>query len=302
MYNEQIKQQFMEERSSERVVDPHYFSRLFRKTEPYEEKLGKDVSCFTVEEIENMYKTLDYRSLSSLCVDNSTLYIYGNWCLERMMVPDAQNHFVEFGRSRLIGLVNVNQVAASIVRYEDVKKWTIQLRNPSDAFIIYGLFHGIAGKNFCEFWSMSIHDIDPDAREINLCERGKKKYPLDLCELGILSAETFEYYTANQVRKLTETDMVMKDQLWAVEDPGDFRKGRRIYHRILRSLKYLGLQGRVTAKTILDSGCLHMIATKSEEFGIDATEYINTHEEDIAYYYDGFNRNLFIGQYGDLLS
>lgn len=305
MYNEEIKKQYIEDKTNETVVDPYYLPNLFKRTEEHEEKLGKDISAFTTQEIENLYKTMDYRSLPMLCVDNSGLTNYANWCLERMMIPDLQNHFMEFSRSRLMELLNKNQILESLVDYDTMKSWVRALPNPSDGFVLYALFYGIYGHNYKEIWSLTRNDIDLEANTIRLFGRGIKVYPHDLCILAVTAAETEEYVSMtnnnSQIRKYAESDKVIKDTLGAMDEPDDFRRGRRVYHKILRSIDYLGKKGKIKGRQIIDSGCFHMIRIEAERLGIGEVEYVNTHLAQLKDYYEYFDKNSFLSQYNGLL-
>ena len=60
MYQNEMKEGFIEDYVRSRVVARTSLYSLFRKVETYENKLGKDCGQFTKEEIINMY--VDFKS------------------------------------------------------------------------------------------------------------------------------------------------------------------------------------------------------------------------------------------------
>lgn len=60
MYQNEMKEGFIEDYVRSRVVARTSLYSLFRKVKPYENKLGKDCSQFIKEEIINMY--VDFKS------------------------------------------------------------------------------------------------------------------------------------------------------------------------------------------------------------------------------------------------
>ena len=76
MYNQDIKERYIREKSITTVMPEGYLGRMFQKTMPFEKALGKDVCNFSNSEIINLYKTWNLGSLTSLYVYNNTLQVY----------------------------------------------------------------------------------------------------------------------------------------------------------------------------------------------------------------------------------
>ena len=306
MYNEDIKARYINEKSEQVNIGPHYFPSLFRRTEPYEVELGKDISNFTSAEIENFFKTEDYVSLGSIAVDGSQLARYTDWCMGNLTVADSQNHFLEFSRTRLATFLNKNRVNASIITRQTVLRWVSELDNPSDAFLIYALFCGIAGDNFSDIWKLKATDIDIDDRKIFIHSIGEKlEYPIVLCELAKESAETETYRTMTrdmaQVRRFAQSDLVIKNALNSKDFVDDFRQGRRIYTKLVRIYQFFGVDDVMTARSLIDSGMINMVKDGAATYGISATEYLRKGKEEIGRYYGDYQPAAIIEKYGDIL-
>ena len=95
MYNDTIKTRYIQEKSSTTNMPNGYLARMFNKTDSFESKLDKDISNFTVYEIEDLYKTLNIKSVEYLTVLHSHLSLYTQWCMQQNLVLDCQNHFAE---------------------------------------------------------------------------------------------------------------------------------------------------------------------------------------------------------------
>ena len=63
MYNEDLKKRYIDKKESEVVLAPNFLKNTFTKTEPFEEKLNKDVSSWTRKEIDftNNNKSSSYK-------------------------------------------------------------------------------------------------------------------------------------------------------------------------------------------------------------------------------------------------
>ena len=82
MYNKAQKEAFMKEYLKSKVVAKTSLYAVFRKTEPFEEKLKKDASQFTREEILNMFAQFRAKSVNSLL--NYAIILKHYSCVARM--------------------------------------------------------------------------------------------------------------------------------------------------------------------------------------------------------------------------
>ena len=307
MYNEEIKLRYIEEKESTTNMPAGYLTRQFNKAESFEERLGKDISSFTVYEIEDFYKTLNMTSVESLTVLNSHLSLYTQWCLQQNLVPDCQNHFAEMVSSSLVEYINTFALKKSIITRETLYEWIEELVNPSDKFIMLALFEGIEGENYCELFSLKMSDFD--GNKVKLCTGRELTVSSKLIALAEEANETLRYYTiaSNGERSfpLLDEDIIIKNYPNCKSDE-PYQKGKRIYGRVKRNFESIGIDKYMKPRSLFDSGKIDYINTRSKELEISAKEFIYTPEyaEEVKYRF-GYDlqrlRVSFIKKYGDYL-
>ena len=288
-YNEETKKRYLEKTNKDNSM-----TWIFNKTAAFEEKYSKDASSFSVEQIENMLKTISYDTIGT--VKNFTSYLrgYTDWCIGEGLVPDSQNHYTEINLKDAKNYANIKSISNSLVTREEVMSWCIGMRNPMDKFIVLGLFEGIGGKNYREFTGLVGSDINVDTCEINIPSRGIRKFSLSLCEYGKEASETNEYYytsgAAERIMKLEPSDIVVKDYPNTKDDVSEFRRGRRIYAKLKRALQYVGHEEYKTGKRLQISGIFNMAKERGEELGIGIREYLKNHADEVEYQYGSLFR------------
>lgn len=276
MYNEEIKKRYIIEKESTTCTPKDYLSRQFNKIEEFEIRLNKDISCFTVYEIVDLYKTLNFASIESLTVLNSHFALYTDWCLRQNMVPDCQNHFMEITPDVVRSCVNTIALKKSIVTRETLYKWFNELQNPSDAFIMLALFEGIKGKEFCEIVNLKMSDFS--GNKVKLCTGRELIVSDKLVELAKKTDETLEYYAVKagslKTYRLEDEGYIIKNFHNCESAVSDFQRGRRIYTKLIRSFEYLGVAEWMKPNSLVESGKIEYINTRSKELGITGKEFI----------------------------
>lgn len=276
LFNEELKLQYIEEKSQEVVVSDYYLMTRFRDVAKYEKELNKDISNFTFYEINEFYKMLNSTSLDSLFVMNSHFSMYTQWCLQKNLVIDNQNHFLECTRDVLSNCLNKTLLNMSIVSKETVLKWVNELPNPKDQFILLGLFEGLKGKDFCELSKLRKEDIKGNIA--TLCTGRKIKLSDTLLKIIDDCISEDKYYSISghgtKTMPLVDRGYIVKDYPNARTDVSDFQVGRKIYTGISRILNYFDMSAYMTANSIVDSGKIHMIKERSKELGMKNKYYI----------------------------
>lgn len=304
-YNSELKIQYIEEKSKEVIISNNYLECQFNKTSKMEEELDKDLSNFTVYEIVEYYKMLNISSFDTLFVMNSQFSMYTQWCLQKSLVKDNQNHFLEMTLEYLKDCLNKALVNMKIVSRDTILNWIDQLPNPKDQFVLLGLFEGLKGKDFCELSKLRPEDIKSNIamlcteREIELSDR----------LLKIISDCVVEdkYYSISgngtKVMPLVDKGFVIKDYPNARGDVSDFQLGRKIYNSITRILNYFDVLNFMTANSIAESGKLHMIKERAKELGLSCKDYIysNYIEEVEKKFNSKIVRSIFWLKYEDYL-
>lgn len=304
-YNPELKIQYIEEKSKEVIISNNYLECQFNKTSKMEEELDKDLSNFTVYEIVEYYKMLNISSFDTLFVMNSQFSMYTQWCLQKSLVKDNQNHFLEMTLEHLKDCLNKALVNMKIVSRDTILNWVDQLPNPKDQFVLLGLFEGLKGKDFCELSKLRPEDIKGNIatlcteREIELSDR----------LLKIISDCVVEdkYYSISgngtKVMPLVDKGFIIKDYPNARGDVSDFQLGRKIYNSITRILNYFDVLNFMTANSIAESGKLHMIKERAKELSLSCKDYIysNYIEEVEKKFNSKIVRSIFWLKYEDYL-
>lgn len=160
MYNANDKNNYIEYKKNTAVLPQNYLIRLFDRTCEYESRYGKDVSNFSVDQIIDMYKSMNIFQIETLTNINSQLGNYTQWCLENSLVNDSQNHYSEFSYASLRPYVNVSHVANGIITKKEFLSYLRKLSNASDKFILLCIFEGIRGVDYSEVRQIKIEDFN----------------------------------------------------------------------------------------------------------------------------------------------
>ena len=279
MYNEEVKKRYIVEKESTTLTPKDFLSRYFEKVQEFEMRFNKDVSCFTMYEIVDFYKTLNTASINSLTVLNSHFSLYTDWCLKQNMVPDCQNHFSEITHDILLTCINTMAMKKSIVTRETLYAWLGELLNASDAFIMLALFEGIRGVEFCEIANLKMSDFS--GNKVRLCTGRELTVSNKLVEIAKDSNDTLTYYPivdeSERKLKFRDEDLIVKN-FCNVKDTNDtYVIGRRIYRRLMRNFAYLGIEDWMKASSLIESGKIDFINRRSQELGMTGKEIGRAH-------------------------
>lgn len=307
MYNKEIKQRYIEEKERTTSTPEKYLSRQFDRTEEYELRLDKDLSCFIKQEILDMYKTFNFEAFETLDVMNSHFSLYTQWCLQQNLVPDCQDHFLEIKANDLLSCINMAALKKSIVSLETLRGWLKQLPNPSDRFIMLALFEGIGGQNFCELVNLKWDDFNGNT--VTLCTGRTLTVSDELVELAKKSNYTLIYRgVGSAIDKevfFKNEDLIIKNYPNCQDGTDEYQQGRRIYRRLLRNFAVLEVDKWMKPNSLAESGKIHFINKMSKELDMTAKELLySDHVEELMYRF-GYNfkrlRVSFMRKYGDYL-
>ena len=276
LYNPELKIQYIEEKSQEVIISNNYLECQFNKSFKLENELDKDISNFTVYEITEYYKMLNASSFDTLFVMNSQFSMYTQWCLQKNLVKDNQNHFLEMTLEHLKECLNKALFNMKFVNRETVENWVDLLPNPKDQFILLGLFEGLKGKDFCELSKLRPEYIKGNVatlctgREIELSDKLLKVISDCIVE------DTYYSISGQGIKTMPLLDkgFIIKDYPNARGDVSDFQLGRKIYNNVTRILNYFDVGDFMSANSISESGKLHMIKERSKELNMSCKDYI----------------------------
>ena len=290
MYNEERKRRYIAIKEDAVTLPYRSLSLLFEKTEPFEEKNGKDVCEWTTKEIIEYYKYLDSYSLSSLIVTNSHFTQYTNWCLIETLVPDGQNHYQEIRPDMLNACVNKKFLDSMIIPRENLVVMIDELPNYTDRFMILAFFEGICGIRYTEMTHAKITDIHGDM--ISLCSGRKIPISSKLKDISMLATEEESYQTYGiSGRSIKYSDFNASDVIFKLAKknrPGDDDSAMTqiVCRRFTKAKEYLGMQDRMTIKNMMLSGKIHFINEIMKRENIPIEEVIIKYKDEINFRYD----------------
>jgi len=276
MYNTEVKARYIAERNETTVLPYNFLNRIFSKSETFEEQLGKDLYDFTFYEIENFYKTLNVGAIDYLYVLNNAYSLYVQWCLQENLVADCQNHFLEFSKEKLMDYVNKITSARRIVSRKQVISWCEELPNSSDQFVLLGTFEGLYNPNYSDFRHAKMEDISGNT--IYLYSDRRIQISDKLIEYAKDCNEAMEYYsitnTMSKKMSFKPAPTIIKEYPNIREDVDEHQKGIRIYNKLVRSFKYLGIYDWMKANALIESGMIDMINERAKQLKMTGKEYL----------------------------
>lgn len=290
MYNEERKRRYIKIKEDAVTLPYRSLELLFEKTEPFEEKNGKDVCEWTTSEIMEFYKYIDAYSFSSLVVRNSNLTQYTNWCLTETLVPDGQNHYQEIRPDMLESCVNKEFLSKLIISREDLVRVIDELPNYTDRYMMLAFFEGICGIRYSEMTSLKIDDISGNkatlrsGRVLTISDKLK-----EIAEFAAAEESYQTYGPAGKVVKYSDLNSsgaifkVIKKNRPIADDSSMVQV---VCRRFVKALDYLGLPKRMTIKNLMVSGKLNFIKCIMEREGKTVEEVIVDNRDEINARYD----------------
>lgn len=285
MYNEERKKRYIKIKEDAVTLPYRSLELLFEKTEPFEEKNGRDVCEWTTQEIMEYYKYRDAYSLSSLVVCNSNLTQYTNWCLTETLVPDGQNHYQEIRPDMLESCVNKEFLSKLIISREDIVRIIDELLNYTDRYMMLAFFEGICGIRYSEMVNATIDDIDGDV--ISLCSGRVIPISDKLKEIAEFAVAEESYQTYGPSGKCIKySDLNPSGAIFKVVKKNrpiadDSSMVQIVCRRFVKALDYLGLPKRMTIKNMILSGKINFIKEIMEREGKSIEEVIVDNRDEI---------------------
>lgn len=275
MYQKEMKEGFIQDYMRSRVVAQTSLYSLFRKVEPYEQKLQKDCSEFSVEEITQMYKEFGARSHNVLLNYNVILKAYCAWKkYYHGLAIDAAYENITTDITRQL----IPDDAKRVLSREEVTEIEDQLYNWTDKAIVEALFEGLSGNSMRDLTGVELRMINtkdkqltlPDGRVFDLTDR--------LCELLIKACKEEEYVCYGdtlRVKKLIGKNKIYKERDNAHAADSDDKFFRWTYRRMISYRKFVGIEG-LTMKNLQTAGMVHYLKLGMKSTGLGLKEFLLT--------------------------
>jgi hypothetical protein len=286
MYQNEMKEGFIKDYMRSRVVAKTSLYSLFRKVEPYEEKLGKDCNRFTKEEVLEMYKAFGAKSVYVLLNYNTILKAYCAWI---KYYHKLKNEIVyeEINTDMVKPLVA--ESANKTLSREEITEIEDQLYNWTDKAIVECLWEGLSGNSMRDLVGLEESMINhkkkqlhlPDGRVFDLTDR--------LYDLLIKAFDEEEYLCYGEslrIKKLIGKGRMYKERDNAHAMDSDDKFFRWIYRKVQNFRKHDGVE-EMTMKNISTSGMTYYLRKGMESTGLGLKEFLLT--EDGANLMDKYN-------------
>lgn len=278
LYNEELKERYLTEKSERVAVPSDYLRYQFNQTGEMEVELNKDLSNWTAYEIIDFYKIMNFTSFEVLYCLNSYFSMYCQFCLENSLVKDNQNHFLEITKDIISSCLNKAIIDKKIVTRKTVLKWIDDLPNPKDKFILLSLFEFGKSKDFKNIVYAKKQDMNynnktltlEDGRVVNISD--KLIDIIEQCE----SEDTYYSITGKgaKIMPLIDYGYIVKNYPNANINATDYQKGRNIYISCARIFDYVGVGEWMSPNAIAESGKLFMLKERSSQLGITPMQYL----------------------------
>lgn len=308
MYNEGVKNAFIEKAKAENLTDVLKQKHIFNKTERFEEKLQKDIALFNKNELSDMYTELD-GALSTLLHLQTFLRKYAKYYSNIFFVYCPVFDMTQKEAEIAYNQREKKKVDKNVFPVRDFLKKVDELKNPSDKFLMYGLFQGIRGVSNCELAFSTMEDCDFIEKKIwlprldgdTIIEKGRLyKADQKLFDYAIKASKTYTFYTYEKNRE-QRIDLISDRIIKMRADSGipssevAMSGKTRIDKRIRILLKHMDLND-YSGLDIYKFGLAYHIKKISLEYGIsDILDVFETEEyKKIQQQYDltDNNRNV----------
>lgn len=270
-----MKEGFIESYLRSRIIQKTSLYGLFRKIEPYEEKLNKDVSEFTKKEALGMYKWIKSRSIYTLMNDNTILKNYYAW---RKYYHGMENESVYENITIEDLLPCVDKKASKLLSREEIIEIEDQLLNYTDSAIVQCLFEGISGYSMRDITDLNIDMLDkknnclifPDGRIFDISKR-----LCDLLEKAFLEDIYICYGETLRTKHLTGRGKLFKERDNVYAADSDDKRFRAVYRKIQVIRDHVGIK-ELTMKGIAASGMAYYLKKSLAENGMGLKEFLQT--------------------------
>jgi hypothetical protein len=273
MYQSEIKESFIKDYMRSRIVAKTSLYSLFRKTEKYEERFKKDCCQFTPNEVFEMYKEFEAKSVFVLLNYNVILKAYCAW---QKYYNGLDTEIVYDGITRQ--MLNPLIPKREILSRDDVTDIEDQLYNWTDKAIIEALFEGLSGNSMRDLVSVDEDMVDhknkrlifPDGRVFDLTDR---LYAL-LME-SFRETEYLCYGHTMRIKKLIGTGRLYKERDNAHATDSDDKYFRWVYRKVQNARKHVGIND-LTMKNLATAGLIYYLRKGMDETGLGLKPFLLT--------------------------
>lgn len=275
MYENEMKEGFIKDYMRSRVVAKTSLYGLFRKVEPYEEKLGKDCSQFTKEEILEIFKKFKAKSVYVLLNYNTILKAYCAW---RKYYHGLENDIAYESITTEMLKPLIPEDANKVLSREEVTEIEDQLYNWTDKAICEALFEGLSGNSMRDLIGIESNMIDHKAKQLHLPDGRIFDLTDRLYDFLIKAFEETEYVCYGEsmrVKKLFGSGKLYKERDNAHAMDSDDKFFRWVYRKVQNFRDHVGIHG-LTMKNLQTAGMCHYLRQGMKQTGLELKPFLLT--------------------------
>lgn len=267
MYNFKRKIRYIQWKTNNTIVPQGGLERLFKKTENYERRNGKDICNFVEGEIISFYKMINTRSIGTITNLNSQLAQYTDWCLSQGLVTDGQNHFRMVKRKDFEKCLNVAAIQKLIITRKDLLEAIEPLINPRDKFLILYFFEVGTRKAKDELPFLTSDKIE--GKTLHLKDRDVIMSD-ELLSFANQAVEETRIYPYGDRGRIESYAVESSDIIIKVRDSAMNRipSAHRYYTIFTKAMNYIDL-GMYKPKEIEYMGRISMLESLGKQNGLD---------------------------------
>lgn len=279
MFNENIKQQFIEFYLSNKEISRTAVENVFDNSEKLEELAdngkGKDICNFTRPEIEEYFICLRAKSKERISVTNSILKEYKMWANEVTGICyDDTPYFDTYSVEDFKRFISKSVLENKYIGEETLKSYINEIYNPCDQLLLELLYTGVKGKQLSEIIDLHVNQIDGNV--LNLSSGRKLEVDSSIIELIYETNNTYVYYTYGEKSKKFELigDNVFKGTRGVRSD-----SMASIYHRYTSKMvvfQKMFENPELAINRIGLSGMLNALLKGSEQLNMTLAEFVST--------------------------
>lgn len=275
MYESEMKESFIQDYIKSRVVAVTSLYGLFRKIEPFEERLQKDCCHFTLEEVLDMYEQFKAKSVHVVLNYNVILKAYCAW---RKYYHELDGHIAyEDVTAEMVKKI-IPKVATKTISRDEITEIEEQLYNWTDKAIVECLWEGLSGNSMKDLTGITEDMIDHERMLLHL--PGDKVFELTnrLYYLLLKAFDETEYITYGQtmkVKSLVGSGQIYKERDNAHAKNSDDKYFRWVYRKVQNYRKHVGIPS-LTMKNISTSGMCHYLKKGMRETNLDLRSFLTT--------------------------
>lgn len=283
MYNEEQKQAFLDG-----LINNHgdlyikeYIS-VFKKTEPYEVKNGCDICNFSTEQLVDMYKKFNLKYRTKIVYHGKLVQYVKCSSLSTDAFDKAYEILLQENNEQNENNENRSKSSQNSITYKEIMDFIETLDNPSDKFIIYGLFCGICGKDYIELSYSSMEDSDKETKMIwlagydeygDIILKGRKFFADDkLFQIATESCESKKYIAkcsdgSKMIKNISSDDLRILKRAKKINDNNGNKVHRTTITDRLNKLTQNTKLGRINPSFLYWSGVAYNVKKIALEIG-----------------------------------